>query len=391
MNSYLFGADQRKQGRKEFDRLMLEMWRSLIKCPNLTREGFQKRKETNSREKVSIPHNKPYIFMRGNGKGKTAIDWSQSSEDNIESATFKVEAPHFVAFGISFKNEAPTGIAYTSQNQSVAAYVGADMVAFYHCAFYSSHNTLFDLKGRHYYDSCYIQGSIDFIFGLAQSIFHSCEIFVIADRRMEIHGSITAHKRESAKENTGFVFIKGQVFGIGDVYLGRAKGAYSRVIFANTYISKTVVPQGWTNWSYAGSTENVVIGSRNLHHAEYNCHGPGSNSTNRAPWSKQLSDKEAAPFLSIDFINGKSSFTTIMCRNKKKTSSYVEILESVGVDRPSEILFVTDVYQEAIAAKAAGYTIPVGWVVMVYPPSIHLNPAKYKDPLDFNPWRWEVR
>ncbi|KAF5953734.1 hypothetical protein HYC85_006590 [Camellia sinensis] len=211
---------------------------------------------------------------------------------------------------VVLQNEAPTGIAYTSQNQSVAAYVGADMVAFYHCAFYSSHNTLFYLKGRHYYDSCYIQGSIDFIFGHAQPIFHSCEIFVIADRRMEIHGSITAHKRESAKENTGFVFIKGQVFGIGDVYLGRAKGAYSRVIFANTYISKTVVPQGWTNWSYAGSTEisnerNVVIGSRNLHHAEYNCHGPGSNSTNRAPWSKQLSDKEAAPFLSIDFINGK--------------------------------------------------------------------------------------
>lgn len=54
------------------------------------------------------------------------------------------------------------------------------------------------------------------------------------------------------------------------------------------------------------------------------------------------------------FILGKSSFTTIMCRNKKETSSYVEISESVGVDRPSEILFVTDVYQEAIAAKAAG-------------------------------------
>ena len=73
---------------------------------------------------------------------------------------------------VVLQNEAPTGIAYTSQNQSVAAYVGADMVAFYHCAFYSSHNTLLDLKGRHYYDSCYIQGSIDFIFGHAQSIFH---------------------------------------------------------------------------------------------------------------------------------------------------------------------------------------------------------------------------
>lgn len=38
----------------------------------------------------------------------------------------------------------------------------------------------------------------------------------------------------------------------------------------------------------------------------------------------------------------------------------------------------------------AGYTIPVGWAVMVCPPAVHLNPEKYEDPLTFNPWRWEV-
>lgn len=70
------------------------------------------------------------------------------------------------------QNEAPTGMAFTSQNQSVAAFVGSDMAAFYHCGFYSTHNTLFDYKGRHYYDDCYIQGSIDFIFGRGRSIFH---------------------------------------------------------------------------------------------------------------------------------------------------------------------------------------------------------------------------
>lgn len=43
--------------------------------------------------------------------------------------------------------------------------------------------------------------------------------------------------------------------------------------------------------------------------------------------------------------------------NKKETSSYVEISESLGVDTPSEVLFVTDVYQEAIAAKAAGLEV----------------------------------
>ncbi|KAI6702169.1 hypothetical protein NL676_011305 [Syzygium grande] len=38
-----------------------------------------------------------------------------------------------------------------------------------------------------------------------------------------------------------------------------------------------------------------------------------------------------------------------------------------------------------------GYTIPAGWAVMVCPPAVHLNPAKYEDPLTFNPWRWEVQ
>ncbi|KAK5772609.1 hypothetical protein PVK06_048902 [Gossypium arboreum] len=37
-----------------------------------------------------------------------------------------------------------------------------------------------------------------------------------------------------------------------------------------------------------------------------------------------------------------------------ETQSYVEITESLGVDKPSDILFVIDVYQEATAAKATG-------------------------------------
>ncbi|XP_051124935.1 probable bifunctional methylthioribulose-1-phosphate dehydratase/enolase-phosphatase E1 1 isoform X2 [Andrographis paniculata] len=43
--------------------------------------------------------------------------------------------------------------------------------------------------------------------------------------------------------------------------------------------------------------------------------------------------------------------------NKKETKSYIEIMESLGVDDPSEILFVTDVYPEATAAKAAGLDV----------------------------------
>ncbi|KAI7732985.1 hypothetical protein M8C21_024976, partial [Ambrosia artemisiifolia] len=43
--------------------------------------------------------------------------------------------------------------------------------------------------------------------------------------------------------------------------------------------------------------------------------------------------------------------------NKRETQSYIEISESLGVDKPSDILFVTDVIQEAVAAKAAGLEV----------------------------------
>ncbi|KAJ4869998.1 putative pectinesterase 67 [Raphanus sativus] len=151
---------------------------------------------------MHIPENKPFIFMRDNGKGKTVTESSQSSVDIVASATVKVEANHFVDFVISIRNDAPVGMVFTSNNQSVTAFVAADKVAFYHCAFFSLHNTLFDNK---------------------------------------------AHHRENAEGNTGYVFIRGKVYGIDKVYLGRAKGPYSRVLFAKTYLSKTVVPNGWTN------------------------------------------------------------------------------------------------------------------------------------------------
>lgn len=43
-----------------------------------------------------------------------------------------------------------------------------------------------------------------------------------------------------------------------------------------------------------------------------------------------------------------------------------------------------------VVCCGAGYTIPAGWAVMVCPPAVHLNPSKYKDPMEFNPWRWEA-
>ncbi|KAK1414876.1 hypothetical protein QVD17_30637 [Tagetes erecta] len=51
---------------------------------------------------------------------------------------------------------------------------------------------------------------------------------------------------------------------------------------------------------------------------------------------------------------------------------------------------VPGVFRKALKdIKFKDYTIPTGWAVMVCPPAVHLNPVNYKDPLEFNPSRWE--
>jgi pectin methylesterase-like acyl-CoA thioesterase len=74
---------------------------------------------------------------------------------------------------MTLQNSARAGLIANSEIRTVAAMVAGDKVAFYHCAFYSPHHTLFDSAGRHYYESCYIQGNIDFIFGNGQSMFQA--------------------------------------------------------------------------------------------------------------------------------------------------------------------------------------------------------------------------
>lgn len=49
----------------------------------------------------------------------------------------------------------------------------------------------------------------------------------------------------------------------------------------------------------------TVNWNRNLFQAEYKCYGPGAETENRASWSLQLTDEEAAPYLSVDFVDGQ--------------------------------------------------------------------------------------
>lgn len=55
--------------------------------------------------------------------------------------------------------------------QAVAFRISADTAAFVGCRFLGAQDTLYDHLGRHYYKDCYVEGSVDFIFGNGLSLF----------------------------------------------------------------------------------------------------------------------------------------------------------------------------------------------------------------------------
>lgn len=127
--------------------------------------------------------------------------------------------------------------------QAVALRVGGEHAMFYKARFLGSQDTLLDETGSHYFLQCFIQGTTDFIFGRARSLYMECDISVVGEGF-----AIAAHHRDSSSEDTGFSFVNCTVTGTGDVFLGRAWGDYSRIVYVYTQFDLQVRPEGWQDW-----------------------------------------------------------------------------------------------------------------------------------------------
>ncbi|XP_057853537.2 probable pectinesterase 15 [Cryptomeria japonica] len=204
-------------------------------------------------EKVTISLTTANISLHGEGAGNTHIQWNDTaatSGDTPNSASLSIDAPDFIAKDISFHNTAAfQGV------QAVAVRVAGDRSAFYRCSFIGQQDTLYDVSGRHYFEQCYIEGKVDFIFGNGQSLYKGCQINSTTDA--SYGGYITAQGRNtSADESTGYSFVDCSIVGTGPTYLGRAWGNYARVIFSYTKMADIINPQGWK------SSHEAVIGKK---------------------------------------------------------------------------------------------------------------------------------
>lgn len=242
------------------------------------------------KEKLILPTTKINVTFLGESVSSTVITYDDyASKKNSfgeemgtsGSSGFYIFGDGFIARNITFSNSAgPVG-------QAVAVRIDGDRVVFENCRFLGFQDTLYPHGegSRQYYQNCYIEGTVDFIFGWSTALFEDCVI------HSKAKGYITAASTpESA--SFGFVFLRCRITGDApdqSVYLGRPWRSFSRVVFIECELGKHIRPEGWHNWNKP-ETEQTA------YYAEYKCFGAGADSGQRVSWSRQLSEDEAKQY-----------------------------------------------------------------------------------------------
>lgn len=242
------------------------------------------------KEKLTLPPTKVMVKLIGENAESTVLtfdDYAQKKNRFGEeigtsgSASFFEYGDDFTAENITFRNSSgPVG-------QAVAVRVDGDRVRFINCRFLGFQDTLYPHgeKSHQLYQRCYIEGTVDFIFGWSTAIFDSCTIFC------KKGGYVTAPST-LPETQYGFVFLDCKITGDApdsSFYLGRPWRAYAKSVFIRCYLDKHIKSAGWHNWSKPEAEKNSYF-------AEYKCYGPGSQTSKRVPWSHQLTDKEAQEY-----------------------------------------------------------------------------------------------
>ncbi|KAJ5777156.1 Pectinesterase catalytic [Penicillium odoratum] len=196
-------------------------------------------------------------------------------------------------YNIDFKNTYPQ----TANTAALAADFYGTVQA-YGCSFIGYQDTLLANKGTQVFSNCYIEGSIDYIWGFSTAYFYQS---VIATNTAG--ACVAAMSRASATTAGGYVFDKCVVtytstYGstYEDTWLGRPYSEYSRVVYMNSYIDKHINPAGWHIWSTsAPQTDYVTFG-------EFNNTGPSSWSSSRASFATNLTETEAEAYTLANWI-----------------------------------------------------------------------------------------
>jgi pectinesterase len=256
------------------------------------KKGIYKERIVIAKEKINIKligeDENATIFTYDNYASK--LDTAGKPLGTSRTASVYVYGAGFSAKNVTFENSSgPVG-------QALAIYVEGDKAAFFNCRFLGFQDTIYThgYGSREYYSNCYIEGTVDFIFGASTAFFEQCTIFC----KKNGHYITAASTPDTTKY--GYVLSNCKITGDAADHsfaLGRPWRPYAKVVYLHCSLSNVISAEGWDNWRNAANEKTA-------YYAEYKNTGPGYTPGQRAAWSHQLSDDEAGLYAKSLVLNG---------------------------------------------------------------------------------------
>ena len=329
-------------------------------------------------ERVVI--NKDNVRLVGEARDRTIITHSASAKDLNPDGT---ERKTFLSFtllcagrnieleNLTIRNDAGDGRAV---GQAVALYAAGDRGVFRNCRLIAHQDTLFcgpvmdnvlqDIapratdaervpsvgdcpvtRGRQYFEDCFIQGDVDFIFGPYRCWFERCTLFM-----NERGGWYTAANTPEGQP-WGMVFHRCRLTGEcapGQAYLGRPWRKFARTLFMACEMDERVSPQGFADWD-----DERRVTDR---YGEWHTAGVRADQTARHPAQKRLTDDEAGAVTLPEVLGGWDGWrpdrrvpTWFCCGDSTMANYPPEQFPMTGWGQALQGLLPVDVYVENCA------------------------------------------
>ena len=173
---------------------------------------------------------------------------------------------------------------------------------------------------RQYFEDCYIQGDVDFIFGPYRCWFERCTLF------MNARGGMYTAANTAEEQPYGLVFHRCRLTGEcaeGQACLGRPWRKYSRTVFLHCEMDEHVAPQGFSDWD----AEKPVTDR----YAEYGTTGARADQSTRHPNQKRMTEQEARGITLQEVIGGWDNW-----RPDRRTPTWFLCGDSTMANYPSD-------------------------------------------------------
>ncbi len=333
-------------------------------------------------EEVNV--NKPYVtFSNASRNGDVTITYDKANghadpkknygTDKTATVTVTAEATGFTAENITFVNSynidsasaEGTNTAERKQTQAVALETLADKVVLENCKMIGRQDTLY-LKGaskgqqvsgsanpaRVYLKNCYIEGTVDFIFGDATAFFDNCELNMVYYKN---GGHFSAPN--TTLYNIGYVF-NNCILNVDKAYtadyaekidLGRpwqCDSAYpnsgSNSVYINCTMPDIMKEEGFSLWDSSSMAKKV----RFMEYGSKYANGRAVDLTKRADFVKVLTQEQADGYTAYNVLKGSDNWDPSGSRTN--TSCCDVTLSSYDISIPMG---------ESFSLKA--YTVPM--------------------------------